>query len=90
MRRFSEVMDLIEWPWLARMSQSDGSVELAGGGVESDGLGFREKRCFAFSVTAVWMSVNVTWRDLRRGHFICGLVSKDHVQWCLLQVTRDS
>lgn len=62
------------WPWLARTTQSDGSVESGEGGEEREGLGFIEKRCLALSVTALLMSINVTLRDLRRGHCIYLLV----------------
>lgn len=39
----------MEWPWLARMSQSEGEVE-SGEMVEE--MGFMEKRCLALSATA--------------------------------------
>lgn len=51
-------------PWLARITQSEGSSEDESGGVGRFGLGFMVKRCFALSVTAVFMSANVTSRDL--------------------------
>jgi hypothetical protein len=58
------------------MTQSEGTVEVGDGGVGSEGLGFIEKRCLELSVTAAWMSENVIFMDLRRGHFIYDAVSK--------------
>jgi len=51
-------------------------VEVGDGGVGSEGLGFIEKRCLELSVTAVCMSENVIFMDLRRGHLICDTVSR--------------
>ncbi len=51
-------------------------MEVGDGGVGSEGLGFIEKRCLELSVTAAWMSENVIFMDLRRGHFIYDAVSK--------------
>lgn len=65
-RRAEEAMDVILWPWLARMTQSEGISEVGEGGLVRDGLGFMEKRCLALSVTARRMSAKVIWRDLRR------------------------
>jgi len=58
----------IVWPWLARMTQSAGVVDSRSGEARR-GLGFMEKRCLAFSVTAVRMSSNVAWRLFSRCHF---------------------
>lgn len=58
------------WPWLARITQCEGSSDLGSGGGLRAGLGFNEKRCFSLSDTTAWMSANATWRDFRRFHFI--------------------
>lgn len=60
----------MEWPWFARITQSEGEVESAGGGVFSFGSGFMEKRFLELLFTAVRMSGKVTLRDLRRGQDI--------------------
>jgi len=57
-------------PWLARITQSEGSVDVGSGAVVSFGLGFMENRCLALSLTAVRISSKVTLRDLRRFHCI--------------------
>ena len=50
----------ILWPWFARITQSEGTSESGFWGVVRAGFGFMEKRCLALSVTAVFMSSNVT------------------------------
>lgn len=68
-RRAAESTAML-WPWLARITQSDGSSDEGSGGGLRAGLGFMENRCLALSVTANLMSANVAWRDFRRCHFI--------------------
>lgn len=65
------------WPWLARMSQSEGVIEVGSGAGERRGLSFRAKRCLLLSLTAVRMSSKVTLRDLRRFHWSWGGGSAD-------------
>lgn len=63
-------------PWLARMSQSEGVVEVGCGVGFMVGLGFIEKRCLGEFKTASLISVRVAWRERRRGYFsFAGLVS---------------
>jgi len=68
-RSAAESMAML-WPWLARITQSEGSCELGSGGDLRAGLGFIEKRCLELSVTAFWISSNLTLRDLSLCHFI--------------------
>lgn len=60
------------WPWLARMSQSEGVVEVGEGAGEREVLSFRAKRCLLLSLTEVRMSSKVTLMDLRRFHWSWG------------------
>lgn len=62
------------------MSQCEGSVSLVEGMGVMAGLGFREKRCLALSVTAVWMSEKVTLRNWRRRHWSCRHVSQQSLK----------
>lgn len=59
-RRRASESTLMLCPWLARTSQSAGSVEVSLAG----SLGFRAKRCLSLSFTAEEMSAKVGLRDL--------------------------
>lgn len=75
-RREAESIAML-WPWFARITQSDGSVDV-GKGEERVGLGFIEKRFLALSFTAVRISGKVTFRDFRRFQESWGFVSLVH------------
>lgn len=64
----------MEWPWLARMSQSFGSREVEEVVVVS--RGFRAKRCLSEFWTRVKISGTVTVGDKERmgGHESCVLL----------------
>ena len=66
----------IEWPWLARMSQWDGVVEVSSREGLVAGLGLMAKRCLSELWTALRISSKVGARARRGPHWSWeGLVS---------------
>lgn len=64
------------WPWFARTSQWDGSVDVDAGSGEIAGFTFMENRCLELSATTFWMSVKVALRDLRWFQLSCQILSQ--------------
>lgn len=68
LRRCS-LSSLMEWPWLARMSQWEGSVEDSSRAGLVAGLGLRAKRCLSELWTALRISGKVGARERSGPHW---------------------
>ena len=70
--RRCSLSSLIEWPWLARMSQWAGSVEVSSREGLVAGLGLMAKRCLSELWTALRISAKVGARARSGPHWSWG------------------